>query len=42
MNELCKLKGHMWFCNKRTNVKKKDGIYNVCIEKKCARCGETE
>ena len=40
MNELCKLKGHMWYCNKRKEVKKDDGIYSVCIEQKCARCGE--
>ncbi len=42
MNELCALKGHMWFCNKRTEVYKQDGIYSVCTEKKCARCGKIE
>ncbi len=42
MCKLCKLKGHMWYCNKRTEVKREDGIYSICIEKKCARCGKIE
>lgn len=40
MNELCELKGHMWYCNKRKDVEREDGIYSICIEEKCARCGE--
>jgi len=40
MNEFCNLKGHMWYCNKRKDVKREDGIYSVCVEQKCARCGE--
>ncbi len=40
MNELCKLKGHMWFFSKRTDVKKKDGIYSLATEKECTRCRE--
>ena len=37
---LCKLKGHMWYTNKREEVKRNDGIYSIPIEKTCARCGE--
>jgi len=42
MNKLCELKGHMWFCNKRKEVKREDGIYSICTEVKCARCGKVE
>ena len=42
MNELCKLKGHMWYASKRKNVQREDGIYSVAIEQQCARCGEVE
>ena len=42
MNELCKLKGHMWYCHKRTEVKKDVGLFSICTEKKCARCGKVE
>lgn len=40
MNELCKLKGHMWYTSKRKEVKRDDGLYSVPIEVKCTRCGE--
>lgn len=40
MNELCKLKGHMWFCCERKLEKVEDGYLSVCIKKRCARCGE--
>ena len=42
MNELCKLKGHMWFASKRKDIQRKDGRYSIMIERKCARCGEVE
>jgi hypothetical protein len=42
MNELCELKGHMWYANKREEVQKEDGIYSVCVEKRCVRCGIVE
>ncbi len=42
MNELCKLKGHMWYSSKRINVEKEDGKYSVCVEQTCARCGKTQ
>jgi hypothetical protein len=40
MNELCKIKGHMWYTSERKDVKKKDGIYSVPVKIECARCGE--
>lgn len=40
MNELCKLKGHMWYTTKRKKVKRYDGLYSVSIEVTCARCGK--
>lgn len=40
MNELCELKGHMWYSSKRTEVVKSDGVYSVHTEITCARCGE--
>ncbi len=42
MNELCELKGHMWYTSKRKDVKRYDGIYSIAIERCCARCGKTE
>jgi len=42
MNELCKLKGYMWFFSKRKDVQKKDGLYSMATEKCCARCGITK
>ena len=41
-NELCKLKGHMWYCSKRTDIRKEDGTYSIAIEKTCTRCLKKE
>lgn len=40
MNELCKLKGHMWYTYERVEVKREDGIYSIPKEIRCARCRE--
>ena len=42
MNELCKLKGHMWFYTNRIEIEKEDGLYSVATKKQCARCGKVE
>jgi len=42
MDELCKIKGHMWYTSKRKQVKRDDGFWSVPTEKQCARCGETK
>ena len=41
-NELCKLKGHMWYFSKRKDVQREDGIYSVAIERICVRCSKIE
>lgn len=38
MNQLCEQKGHMWYCSKRKDVMKEDGLYSIPIERACARC----
>jgi hypothetical protein len=40
MNELCKLKSHMWFYTNRKEVEREDGLYSVATKKQCSRCGE--
>ncbi len=40
MNELCKLKGHMWTSIGRVEKKREDEIYSICIKKECIRCGK--
>lgn len=42
INELCKIKGHMWYTNKRINIKKEDGVYSIPIEIICVRCSKIE
>ncbi len=42
LNELCKKKGHMWYSNKRILSKSESGIYSICVEKRCTRCGAIE
>ena len=42
MNELCKLKGHMWYFSKRRDVQKEDGMHSIATERCCARCGIKE
>lgn len=32
----------MWYCNKRKEVKRHGWVYSICIEQKCARCGEVK
>ena len=41
-NELCKLKGHMWYVLSRKEVKKDDGRYSVPDKLYCSRCGITK
>lgn len=42
MNELCKLKGHMWYFSDRIEIEREDGIYSVATKRHCARCGVVE
>ena len=42
MNELCKIKGHMWYTSKRKILKKDTVSWSIPSERKCARCGEAE
>ena len=42
MNELCTLKGHMWYYFARKEVQREDGVYSVATKKCCARCSKEE
>jgi len=42
MNELCLLKGHMWYYLARKEVIKEDGVYSTATKKRCSRCGLEE